>query len=121
MPLFPEHADAFEPSASEGLGLTFRDSKRLPVHGWYPYVEGFAANYIEDLIRQFASDGIVYDPFGGSGTVNLLASLMGVPSAFSEANPFMRFVAETKINARHQARLQIAKFEHCTNSLLKNP
>jgi hypothetical protein len=101
-----------------GLGLTFRDSKRLPVHGWYPYVEGFSARYIEDLVRAGGGDGIVYDPFGGSGTVNLISSLMGVPSGFSEANPFMRFVAETKINARHQARLQVGDFERSADQFI---
>lgn len=94
-------------AAPNGLGVTFRDSKKLPIHGWYPYVEGFSAHYIEGLVREFGEDGIVYDPFGGSGTVNLISSLMGVPNAFSEANPFMRFVAETKVNARFYAQANI--------------
>ena len=98
---------------SQILGLTFRDSKKLPVHGWYPYVEGFSAGYIEDLVRNYSRGSTVYDPFGGSGTVNLVASMMGVPSAFSEANPFMRFVAETKVNARNSARLRFSEFERC--------
>ena len=93
------------------LGLTFRDSKALPVHGWYPYVEGFSAQYIHDLVKAEGRTGIVYDPFGGSGTVNLIAAQSGVDSAFSEANPFMRFVAETKVNAREQARRDWPQFE----------
>ncbi|MBG0811863.1 restriction endonuclease [Methylosinus sp. H3A] len=114
--MFPDETLPGKPRANSNLGLTFRDSKRLPVHGWYPYVEGFSARYIEDLVRAHNSDGIVYDPFGGSGTVNLISSLMGVPSAFSEANPFMRFVAETKVNARHIARLRFAEFERCASA-----
>ncbi|TXM64689.1 restriction endonuclease [Methylobacterium sp. WL12] len=99
------------------LGLTFRDSKKLPVHGWFPYVEGFSAKYISELIREHGKDGIVYDPFGGSGTVNLLASLNGIPSAFSEANPFMRFVAETKINARLIAHKEFPEFQKSLSRL----
>ncbi|MCH4548061.1 hypothetical protein MK632_20190 [Rhizobium changzhiense] len=109
-PQQPELFPADRAAISANLGLTFRDSKSLPVHGWYPYVEGFSASYIEDLIRQYSGDGIAYDPFGGSGTVNLIASNMGIRSAFSEANPFMRFVAETKINARNAARLDFSAF-----------
>ncbi|WP_380785654.1 hypothetical protein [Sphingomonas sp. R86521] len=106
--LFPSGLDG-----DDALGLTFRDSKSLPVHGWYPYVEGFAAGYIEDLVRSHVGDGIVYDPFGGSGTVNLIASQLGRESAFSEANPFMRFVAETKVNARATAKRDFAAFSKC--------
>ncbi len=87
------------------LGLTFRDSKGLPVHRWYPYVEGFSAAYLrEQILRAGQKDGSVYDPFGGSGTVNLAASQAGISNFFSETNPFMRFVAETKVNARFEAR-----------------
>jgi hypothetical protein len=110
---------AGENPESNGLGLTFRDSKNLPVHRWYPYVEGFSAPYIKGLVRSYGGKGVVFDPFGGSGTVNLIASLGGVPSAFCEANPFMRFVAEAKVNARHVARLEFAKFESCVSELKK--
>jgi hypothetical protein len=106
----------FNPSeiaASAGLGLTFRDSKTLPVHGWYPYVEGFSAAYIESVVQAHAGNGIVYDPFGGSGTVNLITSSLGIESAFSEANPFMRFVAETKVNARYLAQQDWAGLVKC--------
>lgn len=112
-------ASLFElPDDKDALGLTFRDSKSLPVHGWYPYVEGFSAKYIQELVRAHAGDGIVYDPFGGSGTVNLIASTLGFESAFSEANPFMRFVAETKINARHAARNDWASFKKTLDRFL---
>ncbi|MQV32036.1 restriction endonuclease [Sinorhizobium meliloti] len=118
LPQFLDEAQRNLPAtdhAPQNLGLTFRDSKKLPVHGWYPYVEGFSARYIEDLVRLYSQGRTVYDPFGGSGTVNLVASSLGVPSTFSEANPFMRFVAETKVNARHRARLRLTEFELCVS------
>jgi hypothetical protein len=92
------------------LGVTFRDSKSQPIHGWYPYVEGFSATYIQDLVRSAGREGLVYDPFGGSGTVNLIAARSGIESAFSEANPFMRFVAETKANVREHAQREWPEF-----------
>jgi hypothetical protein len=119
MTIFPEDISLERDTEKSTLGLTFRDSKGMPVHGWYPYVEGFSARYIENLVRTHGGNGIVYDPFGGSGTVNLIASTMGVKSAFSEANPFMRFIAETKINARHQARLEFSEFMKCTTVFKK--
>jgi hypothetical protein len=89
---------------SDDLGLTFRDSKGLPVHRWYPYVEGFSADYIESLMAGLSPDsGAVYDPFGGSGTVCAIASKLGIKSQFSELNPYMRFVTETKVNSARWA------------------
>jgi adenine-specific DNA methylase len=91
------------------LGVTFRDSKTLPVHRWYPYVEGFSADYLRAHLNH-KKPGLVYDPFGGSGTVNLEASKCGLESLFSEVNPFMRFVAETKVNARFRAKQKKGMF-----------
>jgi DNA modification methylase len=82
------------------LGITFRDTKTTPINSWYPYVEGFSADYVKEWIaKSNPSPKTIYDPFGGSGTVQLAASLLGIHSLFSEVNPFMRFVAETKVNA----------------------
>lgn len=88
-----------------GFGVTFRESRRLPVHSWYPYVEGFSAHYVRDTLLRFGTTPTsVYDPFGGAGTTQLAASIMGIPSYYAEVNPFMAFVAETKINSTAWAR-----------------
>lgn len=81
------------------IGITFKDSKEYPIHRWYPYVEGFSAPWIRDRILKFQRNGmLIYDPFGGSGTTQLESSLLGIKSYYSEINPFMRFILETKIN-----------------------
>ncbi len=84
-----------------GLGLTFQDSLLRRVHGWYPYVEGFSADYVEEQLLSSGSGriGSIYDPFGGSGTTQLVAACMGIPSFYSEINPLMVFVAETKVTS----------------------
>lgn len=92
-----------------GLGVTFRDSLRQRVFGWYPYVEGFSATYTRDAILRYQPK-TVYDPFGGSGTTQLAAACLGVPSFYSEVNPFMCFVAEAKVNAARWARSNLATF-----------
>src|SRR5438270_8029262 len=53
--------------------FTFRPSRRLPIHGWYPYVEGFSAPYVHAILRRFGLPNCVYDACGGSGTVMLEA------------------------------------------------
>jgi DNA modification methylase len=97
-----------EPAAN--LGVTFRDSLRQRVFGWYPYVEGFSSTYTRDTILRY-QPRTVYDPFGGSGTTQLAASCLGVPSFYSEINPFMCFVAETKVLASGWARSNFSAFK----------
>jgi len=80
-------------------GVTFKDSKEVPIHRWYPYVEGFSAVWIQEMLKEYCQKEMsVYDPFGGSGTMNIEASKMKMKSFFSEMNPFMRFILNTKTN-----------------------
>lgn len=92
-------------------GVTFQESKRLPVHGWYPYVEGFSAPYVRDVFKRFGTPSSVYDPFGGAGTTQLSASTAGVASWYSEINPFMAFVAKTKVEASRLTRARLSETE----------
>ena len=76
------------------------------MHGWYPYVEGFSAAYVEEqlLSRRNAQPRSIYDPFGGSGTTQLVAACLGIPTFYSEVNPLMVFVAETKVTSASWCR-----------------
>lgn len=87
---------------SSEVGLTFKDSMKQGPFGWYPYVEGFSANYVKNIIQTEAPSN-VFDPFGGSGTTCLAAAMAFTPSYYSELNPFMRFVADTKVNGLREA------------------
>lgn len=90
---------------NKGVGVTFSDSLRKSSFGWYPYVEGFSANYARDaLLREVSKPLAVYDPFGGSGTTQLAASLLGIKSYYSELNPFMVKVCEAKVMSANWAR-----------------
>jgi DNA modification methylase len=118
LPFLAARSDAAVISADEplgDLGVTFRDSLRQRVFGWYPYVEGFSATYTRDAILRY-QPRTVYDPFGGSGTTQLAASCHGVPSFYSEVNPFMCFVAETKVTASQWARANLSTFKEACAS-----
>lgn len=93
------------------LGVTFQETRRHPVHRWYPYVEGFSATYVRDtLMRDGRVPKSVYDPFGGAGTTMLTASALGVSSYYSEINPLMVFVADAKTRCAHWARVHYDRF-----------
>lgn len=105
--------------AETSLGLTFRDSLRQGVYGWYPYLEGFSATYARDaLLRDTKKPKSVFDPFGGAGTTQLAASLLGIKSFYSELNPFMSFVAETKVASASWARHNYSSFESTARDVI---
>lgn len=77
---------------------TFKNNFDIPIHRWYPYIEGFSINFVRSILSNYSQNITVYDPFNGSGTTTLTASTMGIKSYASEVNPFMRFIANTKVN-----------------------
>lgn len=104
----------------QDVGVTFRESHHQGVHGWYPYVEGFSATYVRDtLLRSGLPPRTVYDPFAGAGTTLLAASFLGISSFYSEINPFMCFVTETKVKAAAWARNNLKTFHRITTEYLQ--
>jgi hypothetical protein len=81
---------------------TFSLNKTEPIHRWYSYVEGYSSCLISDELRAFfalkPNIETIYDPFCGTGTTSLVAATYGIKSFYSESNPFMQTVIETKIN-----------------------
>jgi DNA methylase len=82
---------------------TFRSAKKLPVHRWFPWIEGFSED-IPLIALSRHSPRLVYDPFMGSGTTAVVSVLHGTDAAGAEVNPFLRFVASTKTNAARVVR-----------------
>lgn len=83
-------------------GGTFSLNKCEPIHRWYSYVEGYSscliAEELDKLLSMNSNIKTIYDPFCGTGTTALVASCQGINSFYSESNPFMQKVIETKIN-----------------------
>lgn len=83
-------------------GGTFSLNKTEPIHRWYSYVEGYSscliAEELKTLLALKPNIETIYDPFCGTGTTALVASTYGIKSFYSESNPFMQTVIETKIN-----------------------
>jgi len=78
---------------------TFNPNHKESVHRWYPYIEGFSAQFVSNLLDEFgSSENQIYDPFAGTGTTMTVAASRGMPAFYSEINPFMRLVIESKTN-----------------------
>lgn len=87
-------------------GGTFSLNKTEPIHRWYSYVEGYSSCLIAEELKKLLvlkpNIETIYDPFCGTGTTSLVASTHGIKSFYSESNPFMQTVIETKINGVHK-------------------
>ncbi|RMG83884.1 MAG: hypothetical protein D6707_00160 [Bacteroidetes bacterium] len=96
--LFGEKIIEHETNTSEWG--TFRDSLKAPIHRWFTYPAGFSYKAVEYAIfkYQIKPGQIIYDPFMGSGTTNVVAKFLGINSYGIEAHPFVFEIAKTKLN-----------------------
>ncbi|MEF7616938.1 DNA methyltransferase [Aquincola sp. MAHUQ-54] len=82
----------------EPLDATFRDSSEAPLHSWFPYLEGYSPRFVERVRHEYLRDAQrIIEPFAGSGTTPIVLGQSGIECAFSEANPAMVFIAQTKL------------------------
>lgn len=79
---------------------TFKDSLRAPIHNWFTYPAGFSYKAVESSIKtnRIMEGQVIYDPFMGSGTTNLVAKKLAINSYGVEAHPFVYRITRTKIN-----------------------
>jgi DNA modification methylase len=95
--------DRRQPGGSDRTGLgVFGANKNRPFHRWYPFVEGYSSELVERALNEPAPEGVVMDPFGGSGTTALAAATLGRDSVFAEVNPYLAWIADVKVNQSRQ-------------------
>jgi DNA modification methylase len=97
----------------EPLDATFRDSNRAPLHSWFPYLEGYSPRFVDRVRLEYLPNARrIIEPFAGSGTTPIALGQSGVDCAYSEANPAMAFIIETKLallRATKQDRIRISE------------
>jgi len=79
--------------------VTFVGSKTVPFQRWYPYIEGYSPDFIKSLLDTYNIDKeqTIYEPFAGTGTTIFTSDTFNIKTVFSEVNPLLRFLIETKI------------------------
>ena len=78
---------------------TFVDNLSLPVHRWFRYSAGFAAQWVEQVLTDWGIEPgqLVLDPFSGSGTVPIVCDTLGISSIGVEAHPVVSRIAQAKL------------------------
>ncbi len=95
------------PFASDGTFPQFvRDSafthnKHDPIHRWVPWIAGFSASFVADVLKHYSSEhqtqtATILDPFAGVGTTLVEGLRHGHHVIGFEINPFAAFASQVK-------------------------
>lgn len=78
--------------------ITFSGNGSRNIHRWSPYVQGFSASFVDDMIKRHRINKgqWIVDPFVGSGTVSVCAKMKGINSLGVDLMPLMIFMAKVK-------------------------
>ena len=77
--------------------VSFQASKLRSVYRWYKFKEAFSAGLVENLLCRYGvQNGIILDPFAGSGTSLFASSAMGITAEGVELLPIGHRIIETK-------------------------
>ena len=92
------------PAASFG-DTAFTKNRREPMHRWVPWIAGFSAAFVEEVLRSVVSSPAqeitVLDPFAGVGTTLLEALMRGYHAVGFEINPYAALACRVKLESRH--------------------
>ena len=78
--------------------MVFDKNKNVLVHRWYPFVEGYSKEFIEDILNELpVPPTCALEPFCGSGTTPVELQNHGISCYSFEVSPFMHLLAKVKL------------------------
>jgi hypothetical protein len=119
MGLFANTSD--QPTNGGFRDPAFAENKVLPIHRWVPWVAGYSAGFVDDVLATYmpsqpgkAPIGVVLDPFAGVGTTLVQAMLRGFRTVGFEINPYAALASKVKVGAPF---LDVSKIKRRVNAL----
>ena len=102
--------------------MVFDKNKNVPVHRWYPFVEGYSKEFIDDILSELTlTPQDVLEPFCGSGTTPIELQLKGIKCHSFEVSPFMYLLATTKMCTDYKSTELQDVIECLKNALARTP
>lgn len=91
--------------------VTFSGSRNLPFQRWYPYIEGYSPDFVKSLIKSYdiQQETLIYEPFAGTGTTLFAADNENISTVYSEVNPLLQYLIQTKIKILKSSPVQRKK------------
>jgi tRNA G10 N-methylase Trm11 len=101
--------------------VTFVNSKDIPFQRWYPYIEGYSLEFVKSLITNYdIKETLIYEPFAGTGTTIFAADGLKISTVYSEVNPLLQYLIQTKIKVLKDKESQRKKLSKNLNDISKN-
>ncbi len=119
LPLFGKAADGNGNGQANFRDPAFGENKNLPLHRWVPWIAGYSAAFVDDVISAYLGNrtgALVLDPFCGVGTTLLQAVLRGHEAVGFEINPYPSLAARAKLSA---ATVNLIEFDSAYSSMRK--
>lgn len=78
--------------------VSFQANKKVPIYNWFTFKEGFSSEMVKLFIKEYPKkEGMILDPFAGSGTTLLSAREKGFDSLGIEIMPIGDFILKSKL------------------------
>ena len=101
--------------------MQFNKNKKVHIHQWYPFVEGYSKEFIESILAELDYEPeLVLEPFSGSGTTPLEMQNLGIKCISFEVSPFMHLLSTVKMRNDYTYQDYTAYIEIIKNEL-SNP
>lgn len=96
--------------------MQFDKNKNVFVHRWYPFVEGYSKEFIEDILGELPFvPTCALEPFCGSGTTPVELQNYGIKCYSFEVSPFMHLLSIVKLVRKYN----VDTFEHYVKAVTK--
>lgn len=82
--------------------MQFDKNKNVFVHRWYPFVEGYSKDFIEDILNELSfTPSCALEPFCGSGTTPVELQNHNIRCYSFEVSPFMYLLSTVKLGREY--------------------
>lgn len=88
---------------------TYKFNAKTGRHGWLRLTPAYSLKIVEELIVDHASAQRILDPFCGTGTTALCAAYHGHEAVTTDINPFLIWLAKTKLAHYSESDIKITK------------
>lgn len=124
--LFPPEAAADDEMAGSRFGDTaFTNNRREPLHRWVPWIAGFSAAFVEEVLCKAISgnpaDATILDPFAGVGTTLVEGLKHGHNVVGFEINPYAALACDVKLTCAWSKLKPLTDAIHRLDELRRNP
>ena len=100
--------------------MVFGKNKDVLVHRWYPFVEGYSKEFIEDILQELPfTPECALEPFCGSGTTPVELQNHNISCYSFEVSPFMYMLAKVKLERSYDKKTLLLYRNKVVHSLSK--